>query len=355
MADWENVQPDEYMLLGQNYSAGRPWGIKGITVHHMAGDLSGATCNNVWRNAGTSAHYCVDKNGYITQHVNDTDRAWACGDGIGTGLGNDTTISIEHANDMNNKWTVHAAAIESGSHLVAALCKYYGLGRPEWGVNVFPHKHWSATSCPGELYGSQKDAYMARAQQWYDAMVNGTDAGEAPAVPTTPSVPSAPAHRENTEGVVATNIHYALRMMDGTWLDTVTNFGDGEDGFAGYPCHEHDLMIAWVDNGNLQYQVHTKNHGWQPWIAKADKNDTENGCAGWPGDPIDGVRMYYSTPTGQDYQQVWYRSQTVNRAGWLDVVCDDGGSIAGYTDDYAGFYGESLDRLQACISDHNPF
>ena len=101
MADFANVQPDKYMLLGCNFSAGRPFGIRGVTIHHMAGDLTGDQCNGIWRGAGTSAHYCVDRNGYITQHVNDTDRAWACGDGIGTGRGNDTTISIEHANSCS--------------------------------------------------------------------------------------------------------------------------------------------------------------------------------------------------------------------------------------------------------------
>lgn len=98
MADFANVQPDEYKLLGCNFSAGRPFGIKGVTIHHMAGDLNAAQCNSIWAANGCSAHYSVDRNGYIVQHVNDTDRAYACGDGIGTGGGNDTTISIEHAN-----------------------------------------------------------------------------------------------------------------------------------------------------------------------------------------------------------------------------------------------------------------
>ena len=40
MADFANVQPDEYKLLGRNFSAGRPFGIKGVTIHHMAGDLN---------------------------------------------------------------------------------------------------------------------------------------------------------------------------------------------------------------------------------------------------------------------------------------------------------------------------
>ena len=166
MADFENVQPDEYKYLGCNYNPGRPQGIHGITIHHMAGNLSADDCNRVWANAGTSAHYSIDQNGYIVQHVDDTDRAWACGNAYA----NDVTISIEHANDNSDPWTVFPAAIESGAHLVAALCKAYDLGRPEWMVNVFPHKHWSSTACPGELAGSQNAQYMQRSQEWYDAM-----------------------------------------------------------------------------------------------------------------------------------------------------------------------------------------
>lgn len=166
MADFENVEPDEYKYLGCNYNSGRPNGIQGITIHHMAGDLNADDCNRVWASAETSAHYSIDRNGYIVQHVDDGDRAWACGNS----WANDVTISIEHANNNSDPWTVYDAAIESGAHFVAGLCKVYGLGRPEWMVNVFPHKHWSSTECPGELAGSQNAQYMERAQYWYDVM-----------------------------------------------------------------------------------------------------------------------------------------------------------------------------------------
>ena len=73
MADWENVEPDEYKYLGCNYNPGRPQGIHGITIHHMAGDLDADDCNRVWRNAETSAHYSIDRNGWIVQHVDDGD------------------------------------------------------------------------------------------------------------------------------------------------------------------------------------------------------------------------------------------------------------------------------------------
>lgn len=315
MADFENVQPDEYKLLGCNFSAGRPWGIKYITIHHMGGDLDGDACNRVWRNAGTSAHYCVDRGGYITQHVNDTDRAWACGDGVGIGSGgNDCSISIEHANNQRGPWTVYPEAVESGAHLTAALCRYYGLGRPEWGVNVFPHKHWSATDCPGELYGSQKEEYIQRAQAWYDAM----GGGDAPAAPQ-PSAPSAGRH-----------VHYALHVKGGGWWDEVTdNTGGGENAYAGAPFEQHDMFYIYGD-GVKAYRVHTIEDGWLDWVYKADKSDSVNGIAGIWGHTIDGYQID---------GDVCYRAQTVARDGWLDTVRG--------TADFAGWYNEASDKFQA--------
>lgn len=348
MADFMNVQPDEYKLLGRNFTPGRPWGIHYVTIHHMAGDLSADQCNAVWRSSGTSAHYSVDRAGKIVQHVNDTDRAWACGDGVGVNSGgNDRSISIEHANSGSNPWTVHAAAVESGAHLVAALCRYYGLGRPEWMVNVFPHKHWKATACPGELAGSQRDAYMRRAQEWYDAMTAGTS---APA----PAPQPKPQPQPSGKPLGKVNVRYALRNLNGSWNSEVTNFGGGEDGFAGVPNGRHDLLYAKVDKGMLRYRAHTIEDGWLGWVDKGDPADTVNGCAGVPGHTIDGVQCYYVTPDGYAYQQAWYRSQTTARAGWLPVCCDDGNSASGY-DGWAGMLGEPTDRLQIAIGDSCPF
>ena len=352
MADWQNVQPDEYKLLGCNYSAGRPFGIKGLTIHHMAGDLTGDQCNSIWAANGCSAHYSVDRNGHIVQHVNDTDRAYACGDGIGTGGGNDTTISIEHANNASGPWTVHEKAIDAGAHLVAALCRYYGLGKPQWMVNVFPHKHWSSTACPGELAGSQNAEYMAKARYYYDNLGSGSAPVNVPAAQPASSAPAQAPGFPRTSGA-RVPVHYALRVRGGQWLGEVTDFGGGDDGFAGLPCNAHDLLYARVDRGELKYQVHTVEDGWLDFVTKGDPADTVNGCAGVPGHTIDGVRMYYTTPGGEECKQAWYRSQTADREGWLDAVCDDGTTYGG--DDYAGIYGEPLDRLQVCVTDGNPF
>lgn len=347
--DWKNIQADVTKILPCDYTAGREGAnITGITIHHMAGNLSIDQCYNLWSRSQTSAHYAVQADGEIGQMVNDWDTAWACGNWYA----NTHTISIEHANNNSNPWTVFPAALESGAHLVAALCLYYNLGRPQWLVNVFPHRYWSATACPGELYGSQKDEYINRAQQWYDAMKNGSQAAPAPS--TNKPTPAPAPTNKSAPGKAIVNVHYALRNLNGGWNGTITNFNNSDsNGFAGVPCGKHDYLCAWVDHGTLKYQVHTQQDGWLDYVSQGNQNDLVNGCAGIGGHAIDGVRMYYITPNGEEYKQAYYRSQTVDREGWLNSVCDDGSTYGG--DDFAGMYGEALDRLQVCISDANPF
>lgn len=179
--NWDTLAADVNMILSTHFTKGRGGHkIDKIVVHYNAGNLSIAGCYSVWQTRPASAHYQVEESGRIGQLVYDANTAWHCG----VFSQNQRSIGIEHANYQNG--TISEKCLDSGAHLVAALCKHYGLGRPQWLVNVFPHKYFSSTSCPGQIYGSQKNAYIQRAQQWYDAM-NG---GSAPAVNPTPSAPA---------------------------------------------------------------------------------------------------------------------------------------------------------------------
>lgn len=333
--DWLNVEPDEYKLLGMNYTPGRPWGIDSITIHHMAGDLDADGCNSVWRGAGTSAHYSVDRTGKVCQHVNDSDRAYACGDGVGCNSGgNDRSISIEHANNSSNPWTVHEAAIESGAHLVAALCRYYGLGRPEWMVNVFPHSHWSATACPGELAGSQNAQYMTRAQEWYDAMCAGVDAGE-------PAAPSTPAQPEAQPPAGLPSIMLQARTTDGTVLPA-TSYPD----FAGWKENGPiQFLSAWCDQPgwNLDVQAHTAADGWLRKLRDPSNIDDLNAGAVGNVGPITGLRMYLHSPNAD--KAVHY---AVNcGGGYYPEQIDD--KVAAGLDGYAGDLSNPIYEVKAYI------
>lgn len=165
--NFETLDADVVKLVPVHYTSGRGGRqVEFVGIHYNAGDLTVEGCYNVWLNREASAHYQVESNGRTGQLVWDGNTAWA----LGNFSANQKSINIEHANKPDG--TITEACLDTGAHLVAALCKYYGLGRPEWNVNVFPHKHFSATSCPGQIYGSQKNAYIQRAQMWYDKMVN---------------------------------------------------------------------------------------------------------------------------------------------------------------------------------------
>ena len=188
MKDWEKLEADVVRLLSIHYTRGRQGKrVDKVVEHYNAGNLTVEGCWGVWQSRPASAHYQVEDDGTIGQLVWDSNTAWHAGDWDA----NCTSIGIEHANRPDG--TITEATLDNGAHLTAAVCKHFGLGRPEWGKNVFPHKHFQATSCPGQIYGSQRDAYIRRAQQWYDAMTGGA------AAPSEPVAPSKPAKKSVTE------------------------------------------------------------------------------------------------------------------------------------------------------------
>lgn len=172
--DFRNLRADVELYISKHFTPGRCGRrIEFVGIHHTAAvGLTVRGCYGVWQARPASAHYLVQSDGVIGQLVHDGDTAWALGDFDA----NCRSINIEHTDNGANPWTVSEACLDSGAHLVAALCHAYGLGRPVWGRNVRPHKAFAATACPGELAGSQRDAYMARAQHYYDLMAAGSAA-----------------------------------------------------------------------------------------------------------------------------------------------------------------------------------
>lgn len=171
MKSWTNVEPDRYRLLTKNYTPGRGGQkIRYIVLHHNAGTLSIDQIWQVWQTRAASAHYQVTQDGQIGQLVNDSDTAWHAANQ----LRNQQSIGIEHANSGGSAqdWPIAEKTLEEGAHLVAALCRYYNLGRPVFGVNIREHKETGSTSCPYHLAkgGKYHARYMARAQYWYDQM-----------------------------------------------------------------------------------------------------------------------------------------------------------------------------------------
>lgn len=171
--DWENVKADEELILSNHFTQGRGgFGIEFIVIHHMAGNLSLQGCYNVWQTREASAHYGVDENGRVGQFVWDSDTAWHASDYTA----NCKSLGIEHADKLvNGVWTFADATIDAGAHLVAALCKYYQLGEPQWLVNVYPHNHFAATACPATLGNTLNERYMTLARKYYAEMTGSNN------------------------------------------------------------------------------------------------------------------------------------------------------------------------------------
>lgn len=171
--DFAGLHADRNRILTKHFTPGRSGrSIDSVVLHYNGGDLPIDGCYDTWQTRPASAHYQVQSDGLVGQLVWDGNTAWHAGDWDA----NCRSIGIEHANRGDS---LTDECIESGAHLVAAICAYYKLGRPQWGVNVFPHNHFSSTDCPGPLREgtSYHDRYMARAAEWYDAMVAGTQPG----------------------------------------------------------------------------------------------------------------------------------------------------------------------------------
>ena len=145
MKNWDALEADENLILTKHYSGGRMGRrINKVILHHNGGNLSIRGCYDVWQTREASAHYQVDAQGRIGQLVWDSDTAWHAGN-LEANL---TSIGIEHADISNSPWRIGDLTLDNGAHLTAAVCKHYGLGRPQYGRNVFFHKDFSTTECP---------------------------------------------------------------------------------------------------------------------------------------------------------------------------------------------------------------
>jgi len=245
-------------------------------------------------------------------------------------------IYIELARDMANKYGI-PLSLDAGGAGTKGIKTHNWITQNYDGDHVDPYGYLAQMGVSKDKLASDLASGST-----------GTGGGTVVTPPTKPTTPSKPAP--------SVNVTYSLRNLNGGWNGDITNFNNSDsNGFAGVPNGQHDLLTISVNHGSVKYRAHTVGYGWNGWITSSNKNDTVNGCAGIAGRPIDGVQVIYITPNGENYQQAWYRSQTVARSGWLGVVCDQGQSIKGYTDSFAGMLGEPLDRLEIKIGTNNPY
>lgn len=171
MKDWKTLQPDQVRLINKHFTPGRGGQkIQYVVIHHNAGVLSIDQIWQVWQSREASAHYQITTTGEIGQLVWDRDTAWHAANL----LANQRSIGLEFSNSGGaaQDWPIADKTIEEGAHLVAAVCKFYKLGRPQSGVNVRYHREFTSTGCPHHLApgGKYNSTLIRRAQYWYDQM-----------------------------------------------------------------------------------------------------------------------------------------------------------------------------------------
>lgn len=148
-----------------------------VTIHHNAGNLTHEGVLSVWKTRLASAHFDVDAKGNVAQYVKVTEYAWSVGDKAG----NESSISIEQANSTFDPiWTVSDTTWKSTARLIGWLFAHVIDKTPRPSAsNVFGHKHWSSTECPGPYVMKNLPKIIAEAQKAYDGFVS--DHGSAPA------------------------------------------------------------------------------------------------------------------------------------------------------------------------------
>lgn len=287
--NWNDLTADVNMWI-DNFDEGRNgFALDRIIFHHNAGvNLSHEQVFAAFASNGTSAHYNVDIDGNICQYVHDSDTAYHC-PGV-----NSKSIGIEHANDggPDSGWNVGDVTIDAGAHLAAAICRAYGLGRPELRVNMFPHSDFYSTACPASLRDKYMGEYIDKAQQYYDDL---------------------DADLLNKEGWVSQDGGWWYRTEDGGW-----KVGWIQDDEKWYYANEKGwLQIGWLhDDGHWYFlhDVHDTRYGEMEtgWVKVGEHwfylNDKGQMCTGWL---FDKGKWYYLENNGQ------------MRTGWLSYQGDD--------------------------------
>ena len=130
------------------------------------------------------------------------------------------------------------------------------------------------------------------------------------------------------------DIIYQVYAKGKKWLAEITNYGDGSNGYAGWPKRAVQGVRAKLTRGHIEYRVHLRGR-WLPWV-----KDTQD-YAGLYGKDADGLQMRLVDLPGY---AVEYRVAAKGK-DYYPWVRDYGEG----SDGYAGCYGKAFDRLQCRI------
>lgn len=161
-----------------NFTVGRQGSkITGITIHHWDAPNAGATFEGVIAHFGNaasqvSAHFVATGNGRrVACLVDMSDTAWQAGNW----QANLNTVGIE----CDPSWD--DATYDVVAELIASIRHFIG------NVPLYPHSHWIATACPGNVDLNRLDA-LSRTKVPTDSWGNVTSNIPVPPVVVPPVV-----------------------------------------------------------------------------------------------------------------------------------------------------------------------
>lgn len=365
--------------------------IKYIVIHYTANDGDSDEANgNYFKNGirNASAHYFVDSDS-VTRSVADNYVAWSVGGGKysdcgSTGGGrlygvctNNNSISIELCDDYKNgvikatqgtidnaialtkflmvKYGIPASNVIRHFDVNGKHCPAYWMDNIAWenefhsklgnstsvATGVTPYrvrKTWGDPSSQIGAYNDYNNAVNACKDGYTVFDNNGavvyTKNNGSTATPTPAPIPTPTP--VNTKKDFTTHARYQVKA-GGKHYSEVCDLND----YAGVNERANITDVAAkVDFGSLKYRVHVKGGGWLPEVTGYNWDDGNNGYAG-NGREIDGIQIYYVTPSGYKAKRAKYRVSVRGSNGYLPFVYD--------YEDYAGIFGKAIDAIQLCI------
>jgi len=150
-----------------------------VTLHNNGGPRdTHEDVLNTWKTRQASAHFDVDVNGGVAQYVKVDEYAWA----TGSTEGNEVSISIEMA-DSDSALDIAEATWKSACRLAAWLFLHVIDEAPS-SSNIFPHRHWVSTDCPGPWAMHNWSMLVSEIETQYAALKGGST--PTPSAPPTP-------------------------------------------------------------------------------------------------------------------------------------------------------------------------
>ena len=237
--------------------------------------------------------------------------------------------------------TAYGSAPVYNASIDATMASIYGRATDKGLIATMPDIPGLALQMPGHVGVYIGNGEVIEAQGTAEGVVKTKLAGRGwktwakiPGVEYASAAVSAPAAMTAT----LPDIYYRAKTTK--WLAEVKNFGDGEDGYAGYNDAPFTAVAVKAPSKNAKYAGHLIGGGWLPEVTGYDINDPVNGYAGNGVTPLDAVRVTVDGVTA------YYRVAPAGK-GYYDWQSNY--DIKPGMDGYAGSFGKEITKLQMQI------